>query len=179
MSNTDRSGAASGRCDETAADARAAKSVVRELEKRVDPMLATLVKDTADTKHNFDLHVKKQVRVPCSARGPADSAHSRPHLPHLTHTPDILQEMSLEATGRRLDYLYRKADEAVQARADLDACRATVADAEKTVACEQHTTSTLVCRMQVRIALPTQLHIRTQRWVLTAACHKRRQWRRP
>jgi hypothetical protein len=71
--------------------------------------------------------------------------------------------MSMEATGRRLDYLYRKADEAAQARADLDACRATVVDTEKTVACEQHTTSTLVCRMQVRFALPAQLEIRTER----------------
>jgi len=64
--------------------------------------------------------------------------------------------MSLEATGRRLDYLYRSADEAVQARADLDACRATVADAEKTAACEQHTTSMLVCRMQVGLRRRTK-----------------------
>jgi hypothetical protein len=64
----DRSGGASARCEETAADARAAKSVVRELESRMEPMLATLVKDTADTKHNLDLHVKKQVCVPNSAR---------------------------------------------------------------------------------------------------------------
>jgi len=87
VSDADRSGGSSGRCDETAADARAAKSVVRELESRMDPMLARLIKDTADTKHNFDLHVKKHVRVPCSARCPAH-AHRPSHPISLTSLTD-------------------------------------------------------------------------------------------
>jgi hypothetical protein len=61
--------------------------------------------------------------------------------------------LNVDATGRRLDYLYRKADEAAVARVDLDVCRKGLAETTHTVTCEQHTTSTLVCRMQV-ITLP-------------------------
>jgi hypothetical protein len=65
---SDHSGATWSRCDETGADARSAKSIARELESRLEggdlgTQLATLAKNTTDTAHHLDLHVKKHVRA--------------------------------------------------------------------------------------------------------------------